>query len=261
MEKQIEIDGVNINYSDSGRMDGPAVVLMHGWGCDHTTVASVSRILEPGMRVLSLDLPGHGKSQEPPEVWGVEKYTQLVEKFISALGLTDLTLIGHSFGGRIGILLSSRNDYVRKLVLVDAAGVKPRRSLMYYLRVYTYKNLRRIVPLIAGKKLGDRILEAYRRKSGSADYRNSSPIMRGILSKCVNEDLKFAMPNIKAPTLLIWGSDDTATPLADARIMEKLIPDAGLVNFDGCGHYSFLDNPGGFRAVMREFFKKELSGS
>ena len=105
MEKQIEIDGVNINYSDSGRMDGPAVVLMHGWGCDHTTVASVSRILEPGMRVLSLDLPGHGKSQEPPEVWGVEKYTQLVEKFISALGLTDLTLIGHSFGGRIGILL------------------------------------------------------------------------------------------------------------------------------------------------------------
>ena len=79
-----------------------------------------------------------------------------------------------------------------------------------------------------------------------------------ILSKCVNEDLKHVMPLIKAPTLLIWGENDTATPLSDAKTMEKLIPDAGLVSFPGCGHYSFLDNPVGYKAVIKEFLKNEL---
>ena len=82
--------------------------------------------------------------------------------------------------------------------------------------------------------------------------------MRAILSKCVNEDLKHCLPSIKASTLLIWGANDTATPLADAKLMEKAIPDAGLVSFDGCGHYSFLDNPLGFRAVLAEFLLKKL---
>ncbi len=83
--------------------------------------------------------------------------------------------------------------------------------------------------------------------------------MRAVMSKCVNEDLRHVMPEIKSPTLLVWGENDTATPLSDAKIMEKLISDAGLVSFPDCGHYSFLDNPYGFRAVMKEFFKQELS--
>ena len=79
--------------------------------------------------------------------------------------------------------------------------------------------------------------------------------MRSILSRVVNEDLCHLMPSIKAPTLLIWGENDTATPLRDARRMERLIPDAGLVSFPGCGHYSFLDNPVQFAAVLRSFLK------
>lgn len=258
MEKDIVIDGLKLHYSDSGNESGLPVVLMHGWGCDISTVASIAKILEPGMRVLNIDLPGHGKSDEPTEVWGVDDYTKLIEKFIAELGLKDVTLIGHSFGGRIAILLSSRNDDIHKVVLVDAAGIKPKRKPGYYFRVYTYKTLKHLLPALFGKKLGGKLLDKYRGKAGSADYRNSSPMMRGIMSKCVNEDLKWCMPSIKAPTLLIWGANDTATPLSDARTMEKLIPNAGLVNFEGCGHYSFLDNPGGFRAVMKEFFKKEL---
>ena len=78
--------------------------------------------------------------------------------------------------------------------------------------------------------------------------------MRAIMSKCVNEDLKYAMPAVKAPVLLVWGEEDTATPLSDAKTMKQLIPDAGLVSFPGCGHYSFLDNPFGFKAVVSSFF-------
>ena len=82
--------------------------------------------------------------------------------------------------------------------------------------------------------------------------------MRAILSRVVNEDLKHLMPSIKCPTLLIWGENDTATPLADAKVMERLIPDAGLVSFAGCGHYSFLDNPLQYRAVLLNFLAKEM---
>ena len=82
--------------------------------------------------------------------------------------------------------------------------------------------------------------------------------MRQIMSKAINQDLTPLLPAIKASTLLVWGAKDTATPLRDAKIMEKNIPDAGLVCFDDAGHYSFLDQPGQFRAVAREFFKNEL---
>ena len=73
------------------------------------------------------------------------------------------------------------------------------------------------------------------------------------MSRVVNEDLCHLMPEIKAPTLLIWGTNDTATPLADAKKMEKLIPGASLVAFEGAGHYSFLDRPAQFAAVLRSF--------
>lgn len=258
MEKDIVIDGLKLHYTDTGAADAPAVIIMHGWGCCIATVESIARILCPAMRVISVDLPGHGKSDEPSEVWGIEAYTRCIEKFIDMLGLKTVTLIGHSFGGRIGILLSSRQKYVDKLVLVDAAGIKPRRKPRYYVKVYTYKTLKHLLPLLFGKKKGTELLDKYRGHAGSADYRNSSPMMRGIMSRCVNEDLKHVMPGISAPTLLIWGENDTATPLSDAKIMERLIPDAGLVNFPGCGHYSFLDNPGGFAAVLRSFLVEPI---
>ena len=110
--------------------------------------------------------------------------------------------------------------------------------------------------LVYGKEGGQKRIEAARAKKGSSDYNNATPMMRAILSKVVNEDLKYCMPQIKAPTLLIWGENDTATPLRDAQTMEKLIPDAGLVSFPGCGHYSFLDNPIQFAAVLRSFLKE-----
>lgn len=259
MEKDIIIDGLTIHYEDKGPETGHPVVIMHGWGCDHTTVGSIAGIFEKGMRVLNVDLPGHGKSQEPPSVWGIENFTALMEKFIDTLSLDCPALVGHSFGGRIAILLSSRNP-IKKVVLVDAAGIKPKRSLAYYLKVYSFKFAKHLCLLFCGKDKGGRIVEGWRSRKGSSDYRNSSPVMRAVMSKCVNEDLKTVMPAIKASVLLVWGENDTATPLSDAKKMERLIPDSGLVSFPGCGHYSFLDNAYGFKAVVGEFFKDELKG-
>lgn len=253
MEKDITVRGVCLHYTDS-QQGAHTIILMHGWGCDHTTLASVERVaLQCGYRVINVDFPGFGRSQEPSEVWGVEAYTAQIEDFIKELGITNPTLLGHSFGGRVGILYASRHDDVNALILVDAAGIKPHRTLKYYWKVYTFKAMKRLMYLFYGRENAEKRLDARRAKAGSSDYASASPMMRRILSRVVNEDLTDRMPHIKAPTLLIWGENDTATPIADARKMERLIPGAGLVSFPGCGHYSFLDNPGQFAAVLRSF--------
>ena len=245
-----------MRYTDTGTGAG-TVILMHGWGCTAETVEIIRRQLAPRHRVLTVDLPGHGKSTEPQLLpdgrpWGVNEFTEMIEALARHEGIEAPILVGHSYGGRIGILYASRNK-VEKMVLVDAAGVKPRRPLSYYLKIYSFKLSKWITQLVLGKEKAAARIEAMRARKGSADYKNSSPMMRRVMSRSVNQDLCKYMPLIKAPTLLMWGEADTATPLSDARKMEKLIPGAGLVTFAGCGHYSFLDNPRAFGMVLDNF--------
>ncbi len=254
MEKNIELDGLSVRMEVTG--EGRPLILMHGWGCDHTTVRSIAATAAQTHTVYNIDFPGFGGSQEPSEVWGVERYTRMVEELARKENLESPVLVGHSFGGRVAILYASRNK-ADKVVLVDAAGIKPKRSLKYYLKVYSFKAGKRFWELLLGKEKAGARIDAMRARRGSSDYAGASPMMRRILSKVVNEDLTDRLPLISAPTLLIWGETDTATPLSDAKKMARLIPDAGLVSFPGCGHYSFLDNPVQFRAVLSSFLKSK----
>ena len=250
----IHINGVNLNYKVSG--EGANVLLLHGWGGSLNVFDKVHEALESNFKTYAIDLPGFGKSDPPTEVWGVEKYTQCIEKFIQELNIDNPILVGHSFGGRISILLSSRNS-VNKVILVNSAGVKPRREFSYYVKVYSYKFLKQInkIPLI--NALVEDIFDATQINLGSKDYQAAKGIMKNVLVKVVNEDLKHVMPKIKSPTLLIWGENDTATPVGDAEIMEKLIPDAGLVVFKGAGHHSFLDKFRDFNLVVNSFLEED----
>ena len=193
MEKTINIRGTQLFYTVEG--EGMPVILMHGWGCNHSTLKSIEAQLTPGFKVYNVDFPGFGGSNEPSAVWGVEEYTSLIEEFARQEHIESPILLGHSFGGRVGILFASRNK-VHKLILVDAAGVKPRRSLRYYYKVYSYKAIKHALLFFLGKKRGETALNSYRAKVGSSDYSNASPMMRAILSKVVNEDLKSVMPKI-----------------------------------------------------------------
>ena len=253
MDKYIDIDGIKFHYREDGQDGAPALVIMHGWGCNADTVRSITNVAAQTNKVYTIDFPGFGQTPEPPSVWGVEEYTRFIEKFIEKLGLKRVSLLGHSFGGRVGILYSSRHDNVDKLILVDAAGMKPRRPLRYYVKVYSFKFSKKLAYFFLPREKAEALTEKKRSKSGSADYNAASPRMRAILSKCVNEGLEHVLSSIKAPTLLIWGENDTATPLRDAKYMEKHIADAGLVSFPGVGHYSFLENPGQFAAVLNSF--------
>lgn len=255
MDKIFTYKGVNLHYTDKG--DGQAVLLLHGWGCNCNIFGAAKAWAEEHFRTIAVDFAGFGQSDEPADVWGVEQYTQSIEALVKHEGIDKPILVGHSFGGRVAIVYASRNE-VGKIILTDAAGVKPHRTLRYYFKVYSFKLMKRLAPIFLGKRRADEWIEKRRGKSGSSDYNNATPKMRAILSKVVNEDLCHLMPKIAAPTLLFWGENDTATPLADAKRMEKLIPDAGLVTVAGAGHFAFLENMPLFLKVLESFLNKEI---
>lgn len=242
------IKGININYQSQG--SGELVCLLHGWGANIKLFENIINIISCRYHVVALDMPGFGESEEPPQVWSVDDYADFVVEFLKLFKADKVILLGHSFGGRVIIKLNARSNLpfkITKNILVDSAGILPKRGLKYKLKVGLYKLGKKLI------KCFPFALNYFQTKFGSADYAAASPIMRGCLVKAVNEDLEPLLPQITAETLLIWGDKDTATPLSDAKKMESLIKGSGLVVFEGAGHYSFLEQPYLFARVIKSF--------
>jgi pimeloyl-ACP methyl ester carboxylesterase len=246
-----EIGGLRVRHLCEGA--GPPVVVLHGWGASIETVASIVSALSAIAEVHALDLPGFGESQAPREPWGVDDYRRFLGSFMDAIGISrPVALIGHSNGGRMAIAMAaSEPQRVSRMILVDSAGIRPKRGLTYYRKVGMAK-----VGKHAARRLGApgrRLRDALVGRAASADYAAAAPEMRATFVRLVNSDLRDLLPQVRVPTLLIWGEQDTDTPLADAQLMERLIPDAGLVVFEGAGHYSYLDRPARFATIARHF--------
>ena len=252
----VTVQGRTVAYIDTDpthEAGKPTVLFLHGWGAPAETYRLMIDHLATYCRVVAPDLPGFGGSAEPDTPWCVDDYVDWTVAFATTLGLTDVVLMNHSFGGRISIKLLARRPApfgVKKAVFMDAAGILPKRGLKYYAKVYSYKAMKKLSPALAAKRQS---------KVGSADYRNASPLMRQTMVRCINEDLTHLLKDNPVSTLLIWGSADTATPLSDGQTMERLIPDAGLVTVAGAGHYAFLENTPLFLRVVERFLSKEIS--
>lgn len=145
----------------------------------------------------------------------------------------------------------------KKIVLIDSAGIKPKRSINYYLKVGFYKIGKFFLELLPNTKGIKKFKEKLRNSVGSSDYKASSPVLKDTLKNIVNEDLSDLLPKISCPTLLFWGTLDTATPFADGRKMKELIPDSGLIEYNGSSHFSYLENINNFNAVVNEFLKND----
>ena len=203
----IEIGGVNANYRVQG--EGEWLLLLHGWGADLRSFERIFKDLSAVRKVVAPDLPGFGLSGDPTGEWGVGDYADWVLKFMDALGIDRATVLGHSFGGRIAIKLASSPataGRVDRLILTGSAGLRRKRSLFGRLRRKVLQFLSRLFP-----GLRDR----YGRYFASRDYLAASPLLRKCLIRVVGEDLAPLLPRITQSTLLVWGAQDTETPLAD----------------------------------------------
>ncbi len=256
----LTVNGKTVSYLDSApnQSNGKIILFLHGWGAPVATYQPLLDFLSGFGRVIAPDLPGFGGSDEPNEPWCVDDYVRFTTDFATALDVREAILVNHSFGGRISIKLLSQEKpalTVKKAVFIDAAGIKPRHGIQYYAKVYSYKLSKKVMSIPPMQKLFPNAVEKARSRSGSADYRNASPMMRQTMVRCINEDLTDYLPQIRASVLLIWGENDTATPLRDGKIMEKSIPDAGLVTLQGAGHFSYIEQWGICQRVLASFLE------
>lgn len=244
------IEELGLSYLKEG--EGKPLVILHGWGCNKEMFQFLIDKYKYKYEVFAFDLPGFGASPEPATVMNTEAYCDVLIKAFAYLGIENPIIMGHSHGGRIILRMSAKTTF-EKIILMGSAGIVNKRPASYYVKVYTYKTMKWIYNLPLIKKLFPELLDQYRKNAGSEDYRNASPMMKSVLSIVVNEDHKQYLSGIKAPTLLIWGANDTATPLANGRLMEREIPDAGLVVFEGAGHFAFLEQKQRFLTVLDAF--------
>lgn len=237
----IKIENLKIHYKVSG--NGQPIILLHGWGGSMNYFARLQTYLAKKFTVYALDLPGFGLSTSPTTVWGGADFSHLVEQFINELKIVKPILIGHSFGGKIVINLVARDIVtVKKIILISSSGVNLPKTLRVKIKIYFFKLLKFLTQLPGIKNIFSFRIELYKKRFGSSDYQNASGVMRKIMVKTVNEDIRAELSKIKVPTLLIWGDRDPETRLQAGQIMHQNIVHSELQIIAGSGHYPFLDN-------------------
>ena len=234
------------------------LLLLHGWMAQIESWAPVYLYFQKTRPVYVVDFPGQaGKSSTLNNIWGVPEYANMIKAFVENQNIKGCDVIGHSFGGRVIIYLASQDESLfSKIVLTDAAGVKPKMNFKKFCKIYSYKFLKNASKLFMSKEKHEEYLNKMRAKRGSEDYSKlSSDTMRQTFNRIVTLDLTSKLKEIKNSTLLIWGENDTDTPLYMAKIMEKEIKDSGLVVIKNAGHFSYLDNTNQYLLVTNEFLK------
>lgn len=239
----LEIDGLNVFY-ERKKGEGIPVLILHGWGCNVSTVRPVfDYFAQSGRDVTAIDFAGFGQSDAPPPTFTVYDYARLTAGVIDALKLGKPDVIAHSFGGRVAVILASENR-INRLLLTDAAGVKPKRGLKYRFKVAAYKIKRKI-------------LRREPKNAGSSDYKSLSENMRRVFVSVVNTHLDGLLGKITCPTLLVWGENDRDTPLYMAKRIAASVGDSALIVMKNCGHFAYLDDSVRFNAIASAFFKEE----
>lgn len=250
----INIDGLNIEYITEG--SGQDILLLHGWGSSFDVYKGIINTLGARCRLTALNFPGCGNSDTMENPWKLDDYCNLIIKFIKETGLDNPILIGHSHGGRVILKLAAEGLLnPPKIVLLDSAGLIPKKSLKQKFRAKSFKVIKSVLTMPIVRNYSESLLDKARKHYGSADYNAAPEVLRKTMVSLVNTDLRDIIHNIKCPTLLIWGENDTATPLSDAKIIESLIPDSGLCVIKGTGHYSFCERPYEAHAILNSFIK------
>ncbi|MDR9364225.1 MAG: alpha/beta hydrolase [Balneolaceae bacterium] len=242
---------------------GKPLLHLHGWGSDSKVMMPMAKQLQDVRKSYLVDFPGFGNSPEPTSAWGIDDFADIIESFVDEkFQETSFDLIVHSFGARIAIKLLTRprvSSKIDKVVFTGAAGLKPKRSISFYLKKYTAKTLKltfNLLPTNLREKGLKNLRETALWKSlGSSDYQRLSGVMRETFVACVNDHLDHLVPQINHEVLLIWGTSDVATPLEQGKRFNTLLQESALIEIEGGGHYAFLDKPKQFASILRAYFE------
>ena len=223
---------MHYEYNNTG--SNSTVVFLHGWGLNGNSFNSIINRIK-NASILKVDFYGFGQSVQPKEYFDTYEYAYQIFLLLKKLNIKNIVLVGHSFGGRVAIVLSSVfNIKVRNLVLTSSAGIN-RFNLKTWLKIKWYKFLKVLkrMRIISDNKLS---------YSGSVDYKNADKLMRRILVNVVNQDLKYLLNDISAKTLLVWDKKDKDTPYYICKTLRGYINNSKVVLYNNGGHFVAFEN-------------------
>lgn len=258
---QTELRGLKLHYEVYGEASHvPPLLLLHGWGCSVKHFSAISEQMSKERMVVAVDFPAHGESSKPAEPWGVPDFANLICDLIDELNIKGCDIIAHSFGGRVAIWIASQHpEYVGRMILTGCAGIKKEQTEEQKKKSRKYKKKKALIEKIGKiyglKSLSEKILKKLQTKYSSADYNALDDEMKKTFVKVISQDLRPMLKEIKASVLLVWGENDTETPLWMGQIMENEIKDAGLVVFENDDHFAYLRQWPRFVAVAKAFLK------
>lgn len=236
-----------INIVEYGIKKKETIVFLHGWGQNIEMMEPLAKPFQNDYHVIIFDLPGFGKSEEPPHAWTLQEYVEMIHAYLEEKKIEKPNLVGHSFGGKISLLYASM--YPTKNLVLLASPYKVRRKKPS-LSVRILKQTKKLPGL-------KKVSEYLKSKMGSTDYKNATPIMRDVLVKHVNTDLTQDAKKITCPTIMIWGTDDQAVPLSDAYELEKIIQNSAVIVYEKKTHYAYLENLNQTVRIIKSLISKE----
>jgi pimeloyl-ACP methyl ester carboxylesterase len=228
--------------------EAPALLFLHGWRSEAAVWNTFMRMVGQGRNCYALDLPGFGSSPTPKNTWELSDYAQVVSQFIAKKNLTNVILIGHSFGGRVAIKLAAQKPaWLKKLVLIGVPGARHNGALVNFI-----SDLAKLFKPLFKPQLMQPLRRRIYKSMGAEDYLGT-PELQHIFVRVINEDLAPLLPNISVPTLIIWGRRDGSVPLVVGQKMAKEVPAAQLVVIDKASHYAFIDAPEECARAVQQF--------
>lgn len=220
---------------------GKDLVFLHGYLSSKEAFTAQIAYFSRFYRVTAIDFLGFGGSKPLTTPFSVADYAAWTKEVFTLLGIEKPHIVAHSFGCRVAVkMLAEDNGLADKLVMTGPAGIIRGRGLSYWVRVKSYRLVKRFAPRFA------------ERKFGSAEYRSLSPIMRESYKKIVNEDLRKDAAKISNPVLIVEGESDQTTPLAEAKIYLQNLQNGELKTVRG-GHFAFAEEPFLFNLIIEEF--------
>ena len=243
--REAVVEGQRIPYEVAGK--GEPVVLLHGLSCSTRWCDRTIPALAARYPVYLVDLPGFGSMSHAAGGFVLSEAAGWLSSWMEAVRLERTHLVGHSMGGYISILLAARwPEGLRRLVLVAPAGVPTGRSIHGYL-----------LPLLqAGRYMTSDFLPVL-----ACDALRTGPLtLLGAARELLAGDVRKHLREIEAPTLLVWGRQDTLVPLSAGDVMRQEIPDSRLLVIDGAGHVPMFEGVAQTNAALLSFLAGEEVG-
>lgn len=230
------------------------ILILPGWGETRETFYNIINCFKKDYTIYIVDYPGFGNSVFPDKDLTIYDYSNIIRDFMEEERISDPIIIAHSFGGRIACLLNGYyKEKISKMILIDVAGIKRRKSFKVYFKEKLYKLLKKLKRFVRNKtKYQEKLFKIF----GSSDYKNLNNNMKKTFRNVISEDLSYYYKYMDSEVLIIWGKLDKDTPLRDGQKINRLIKNSALIVYPTGSHFSYLEFPILTNKIIDSFIEK-----